>query len=85
MACKQSFADFTVEELADFLEEKGISIDVVTNILTNRVSGAVFLKLTDGDLRELAPLLGERTSLRDILNKSKQVGCFKKKSNILYI
>ena len=70
-----SLADFTVDELVDYLEAKGVSEGVVRNFETNRVSGNAFLRLTEDDLRELAPLIGERTNVRELLKQSKQV-CF---------
>ena len=45
---------------------------VVRNFETNRVSGNAFLRLTEDDLRELAPLIGERTNVRELLKQSKQ-------------
>ena len=57
-----SIEDLTMDELVDHLEAKGVSKGVTMNFRTNRVSGAAFLRLTEDDLRELAPLIGERTS-----------------------
>ena len=71
-----SIEDFTVDELVDYLEAKGVSEGVTLNFKTNRVSGAAFLRLTEDDLRELAPLVGERTNVRELLKQSKQV-CFR--------
>ncbi len=68
-----ALADFTVEDVEEYLEDYGVSDDVVTNFRRNRVTGAAFLKLTEDDLRELVPLIGERTNLRDLLKQSKQV------------
>ena len=57
-----SIEDLTMDELVDHLEAKGVSKGVTMNFRTNRVSGAAFLRLPEDDLRELAPLIGERTS-----------------------
>ena len=73
MAYMTSLEDFTVDELEDYLEDKGVSEDVVRNFGRNRISGAAFLRLTEDDLRELVPLIGERTSVRELLKQSKQV------------
>ncbi len=39
----------------------------------NRVTRAAFLQLTEDDLKELVPLIGERTLVRELLKQSKQV------------
>lgn len=70
---KSSFADFTVEDVEEYLEDKGISDDIVRNFRRNLVTGAAFLRLTEEDLRELVPLVGERTILRELLKQNKQV------------
>jgi len=70
-----SLKDFTVDELVDYLEVNWVSEGVVQNFEKNRVSGAAFLRLMEDDLRELAPLIGKRTSIRELLKHSKQV-CF---------
>ena len=56
-----SIEDFTMDELVDYFEAKGVSEGVTPNFKTNRVSGAAFLRLTEDDPRQLAPLIGERT------------------------
>ena len=73
MACRSSIADFTVDEVEEYLEEKGISNDVVINFGRNRVTVAAFLRLTEDNLRELVPLIGERTAVRKLLADNTQV------------
>lgn len=60
-------AEYDVEEMADYLLEKGVPPDMVSNFETNLVNGKSFLKLTDEDLKELVPVLGLRAEIRDIL------------------
>ena len=68
MANRSSLVDLTVDEFEEYLATKGFSEDVVRNFGRNRVTGAAFLLLTEDDLRELVPLIGERTSIRELLN-----------------
>ena len=73
MAYKSSLADFTVDELEEYLEAKGIGEDIVRNFGRNWISGVALLRLTEDNLRELVPLISERTSVRELLKQSKQV------------
>ena len=68
-----TFASLSVEELKAFLLEEGICSEIVSNFVTNRVSGSAFLKLTEEDLRDLVPIIGVRTEIRDILSRVCQV------------
>lgn len=68
-AFEVGLAAYDVEELADFLIEQGVPSDVVSNFEKNLVTGKSFLKLSEEDLKELAPILGVRTEIRDILKK----------------
>ena len=61
--------DLNVEELADYLLGEGICSEVLTNFATNRISGSVSLKLTEDELKDLVPIIGVRTEIRDILSK----------------
>ena len=65
--------ELTVNEFEEFLEDEGLSDEVVENFRRNRVTGAAFLQLTEDDLRELIPLIGQRTVVRELLKQSKQV------------
>ena len=65
------FLTFTAEEMAQFLANHRVSETVKDNIVSNKVSGSVFMKLTEDDIRELAPTIGQRVILRDIRNKDK--------------
>ncbi len=67
-----------MEGFEEYLEDKGVSGEVVENFRRNRVTGAAFLQLTrtEDDLRELVPLIGERTVVRELLKQSKPVRIF---------
>jgi len=75
MAFKQSgpVSELSVDTLAEFLVSKGIRNLLAAEFRRNLVSGSVFLKLTEEDLKELAPLIGERVQLREILKQCRAV------------
>lgn len=75
MAFKQSsnLAQFSVEDLAEYLLDHGIRTGLVVDFRRNVVNGAAFLQLTEEDLKELVPLLGERVLIRQLLKQSKLV------------
>ena len=70
-----SLKDFTVDELVDYLEVNGVSEGVVQNFEKIDLVALPFFDSWRDELRELAPLIGERTSVRELLKHSKQV-CF---------
>ena len=78
-----SFVNFSPEEVADLLQERGICEDTTDEFIKNRVSGAAFLKLTEADLKDLVPLIGVRTEVRDILAECKEVQRFNMIGNYL--
>ena len=61
------------EELASYLTEKGLHEDVVANIISNRITSGLFLDLEESDLKELAPAIGDRVTLRKILDEERKV------------
>ena len=67
MARKLVDAELTVEEFEEHLEDEGLSDEVVENFQRNCVMEAAFLQLTEDGLRELVPLIGERTVVRELL------------------
>ena len=75
MACEQpvGVARYTVEELTHYFLERGVRDGVVSHFKKHLVNGAAFLQLTEDDLKELVPLVGERVFLRQILKQSKLV------------
>ena len=51
---------YNVEELFDYLEDKCISDEVKTKIKDNELSGKEILSLNEGEIKELAPKIGDR-------------------------
>ena len=69
---ESNVSQLTVDELKDFLLQKGIDEEVVCDFQRNRVSGQSFVELTE-DLKELVPLVGVRTTIRRILQECQRV------------
>ena len=70
--------EFSVDDIEDLLLEKGIPEEVADNFRKNCVTGAAFLKLTEGDLKELVPMIGVRTTVREILQENREVKTYKR-------
>ena len=62
------------EEFGDFLSERGLHEDAVSAFVSQRVSGAAFLKLSEDDLKELIPIIGDRILVRELLRECQVLG-----------
>ena len=51
MAVRSDILGYSVDELSDFLEVKGIGEDILSILRENRVGGETFLDLNESDLR----------------------------------
>ena len=71
-----AISGFSVDDIEDLLLEKGVPEEVADNFRENCVTGAAFLKLTEGDLKELVPMIGVRTIVREILQESREVRAY---------
>lgn len=72
--------EMEIDEFCDYLlKEKGFHSDVVTSFNRNRISGATFLDLSEEDLKDLVPVIGDRVDVRKLLVQLKEV-----KSSRLY-
>lgn len=61
------------EEFGDYLLALGLHEDVVSNIVGNRIDGQLFISLSEGEIKELAPAIGDRIRLRKILDEERTV------------
>ena len=59
----------SMEELETFLEEQCISAQVTNQFSSNEISGEQFLLLTELEIKELAPKIGDRVKLRELIKK----------------
>lgn len=71
MAVRSDILGYSVDELSDFLEVKGIGEDILSILRENRVGGETFLDLNESDLRELIKPLGERKVLMRLIDSYK--------------
>jgi len=63
---------FTVTELCSWLESKeDITEDIISAVETNRVNGKTFVDLSDGDLKELFSVFGDRKAVQRIVESLK--------------
>ena len=65
--------DLPCEDFAAYLQDNGIHEDVVSNVISNRVTSCIFLDLAEDDLKEIAPAVGDRIALRKILEQARKV------------
>lgn len=62
-----------MSEFQDFLIQISIPSHIAANFFGNEVSGQVFLKLTEDDIKELVPVIGIRPKVRDIIEECRKV------------
>lgn len=66
--------EMEVDEFCDYLmQDKGVHSEVVISFNRNRISGATFLELSEDDLRDLVPVIGDRVNVRKLLVEAREV------------
>ena len=73
MAVSVTVEDLNCEDLAHYLEAKGVHEDVVSTFVRNRICGRTFLALSEEDLKELVPIIGNRVHTRELLQRERKV------------
>ena len=59
-------------ELHDWLETKDdITEDILDTLETNRVNGRTLIELTENDIKELFPVLGDRKAVQRVVDSLK--------------
>ncbi len=73
MAFKRSgrVSDLSEEGMAEYLMSRGVRHVLAAEFRRNLVTGEAFLQMTEDDLKELAPLIGERVLVRQIQKQCK--------------
>ena len=61
------------QEFGEYLLQNGVHEDVVATVVNNRICCETFLDLSESDLKELAPTVGDRIRLRKILEEVRKV------------
>ena len=72
---KLFFHGLNIEELSDHLVEKGVHEDMSATFKSNRISGKVFLKLSDENLKELIPTVGDGVLVKELLEGIESCQC----------
>lgn len=65
-------------EFCSWLEEKELDGEIVQRFSKNKICGCTYLGLTEEDLKELLPVIGERVHVRQLLKEIKQVNTLNK-------
>lgn len=65
--------EMNCSEFAEFLTDKGFHEEIVSSFSSNRVNGANFFDLTDEDLKEMLPVVGDRAHIRRLMRDLKEV------------
>lgn len=72
--CSKMVEELGGPEFIEFLEENGIPPSVCDDIVENSsLTGRLFMLLTEADLAELCPKLGDKILVRELLNKLRKV------------
>ena len=73
MATRLEVEEFSAIELQEFLQAKqDLAEATLTSLVNNRVTGKVFLDLTNEDLKEVVQPLGDRKALKSIIERYQQ-------------
>lgn len=59
----------TVGEVKELLLRMGISEEIAETFSRNEICGQAFLALTEGDLKELVPMIGARIKIREVIKE----------------
>lgn len=60
--------DLSVDDLAEFLLSKQLSVDIVYSFKEHGIDGQTFLMLTEDHLKEIAPRIADRVNLKTIVS-----------------
>ena len=57
------------DDFADFLLERNFHEDLISLFVSQRITGTAFLRLSEEDLKELIPIIGDRVLVRELLRE----------------
>ena len=66
-------AKYGCQELLDYLLSSGKRQEVAEAFQANMINGDAFLSLSEDDLKELLPVIGNRSLVRKLLKKLREV------------
>ena len=68
MATRSEVAELSATELRDFLGSRNeLAEETLQSLFENRVTGKLFLKLTNEDLKEVVKPLGDRKTITSLI------------------
>ena len=68
-----SICSMDIIEFCTYLKDKNFDEDIVHRFSKNKICSSTFLILTEHDLKDLLPVIGERVHVRQLLKEAKQV------------
>jgi len=71
MSDREQIKSLSEGDFGDWFLEKGYHEDLVSSFVSQQISGNAFLLLSEDDIKELVPTIGDRILVRDLLNKCK--------------
>lgn len=70
---KEDVEKYDCQQLSDYLLSSGIREEVTEAFQANLINGEAFLELSEEDLKELLPVIGDRILIRKLLKKLHEV------------
>lgn len=61
--------NLTVEQLCEYLGEEDVDEAILISIKKHKIDGLLFVQLNNEYLRDIAPLLGDRLRLKNIITR----------------
>jgi len=75
-------AEYDCQQLSDYLLSSGIREECAAAFTDNMINGEAFFSLSEEDLKELLPVIGDRILIRKLLKKLSEVSlCLKSSFN----
>ena len=63
------FNSLSIEQLGEYLENKGVSNEAILRLEENKVSGLAMLLVDEVELKELLPTIGDRAIVKNLLKE----------------
>lgn len=72
VARMEKIRELSCADFCDFLLKEGFHEDIVSTFTKNRICGETFFEMTEEDIKELVPIVGDRIRVRKLLNVVRQ-------------
>ena len=63
----ENVKELNCEDFGDFLMKQGFHEDMVSAVTANRICGQTFIEMSDKDIKEVFPVIGDRIRVRKLL------------------